>query len=80
MELVNTIKEMNGLNGMDMKRFKEITEIKSRIKYDDVILYDRMLYRYDRYEKCIKQISNRLNDVEMSEAAEEVEIAVYLPE
>jgi hypothetical protein len=78
--LVKNLKDMDGINFMSLADFKEITYIKGRIKYDDIILVNRNLYRYSKDYKAIVKINNeQLTDEEISNELHNIDIQVYYP-
>ena len=71
---------------MTLKEFKEITGIKSRIKIDDIILFDRDLYRYEKipYSRNtqIRKINReKLTDDEISKeiSSNTIAVQIYIP-
>ena len=78
--LVKNLKDMDGISFMSLADFKEITCIKGRIKYDDIILVNRNLYRYSKDYKAIVKINNeQLTDEEISNELHNIDIQVYYP-
>ena len=78
--LVKNLKDMDGMNFMSLADFKEITGIKGRIKYDDIILVNRDLYRYSKDHKAMVKINNKqLTDIEISNELHNIDIQVYYP-
>lgn len=68
---------------MTLKEFKELTGIKSRIKIDDIVLFNRDLYRYEKitYSRTtqVRKInSEKLTDDEISQELSNNTIAVQI--